>query len=114
MIFKLGNCKAHLQSTHSSTLCGGHQVVFSAPFRYCTKQFYNVIKQMSAKKCKTVYTLRVQKVTTTGQFFIKTSSPPSNIANKNFVAYSPNGIQVWAFQNRIPLMYYEVNIGSHF
>ena len=29
-------------------------------------------------------------------------------------AYSPNGINVWAFQNRIPLMYSEVNIGSHF
>ena len=29
-------------------------------------------------------------------------------------AYSPNGNQVRAFQNRIPLMYSEVNIGSHF
>ena len=26
------------------------------------------------------------------------------------LAYSPNGNQVWAFQNRIPLMYSEVNI----
>ena len=87
MIFKLGNCKAHLQSTHSSTLCGGHQVVFSAPFRYCKKQFYNVIKQMSAKKCKTVYTLRVRKVTTTGEFFIETSSHPSNIASEKSVIF---------------------------
>ena len=28
-------------------------------------------------------------------------------------AYSPNCIQVWAFQNRIPLMYSEVNIGTN-
>ena len=29
-------------------------------------------------------------------------------------AYSPNGIKVCAFQDRIPLMYSEVNIGCHF
>ena len=29
------------------------------------------------------------------------------------LAYSPNGNQVWAFQNRIPLMYSEVNIGTN-
>ena len=29
------------------------------------------------------------------------------------LAYSPSGNQVWAFPNRIPLMYDEVNIGTN-
>ena len=40
--------------------------------------FYSVFKPMSWKKCKTVCTLRVPFRLPTGEFFIKTSSPPSN------------------------------------
>ena len=34
-----------------------------------------------------VYTLRVLKVTTTGEFVIETSSPPSNIASEKSVIF---------------------------
>ena len=58
----------------------------SGVFKF-SPNFYNVNKQMSVKKRKTVYTLRVQKVTTTGEFFIETSSPPSNIASEKSVTF---------------------------
>ena len=61
--------------------------------------FYNVNKQMSVKKCKTVYTLRVQKVTTTGEFFSETSSPPSNIASEKSVIFD---VLKWLFLKNGP------------
>ena len=53
-------------------------------FLHFLPSFYNVIKQTSSKKCKTVYTLRFQNVTTTGEFLIKTTPSPSNIAQTVF------------------------------
>ena len=54
---------------------------------------------MSVKKCKTVYTLRVQKVTTTGEFCIEASSPPSNIASEKSVIFD---VLKWLLKNNGP------------